>query len=764
VKAQAENDRTRVFLSYAREDLDFLLWLSSALEGKGCLADFDLSVQDPDNVTAGISAEDAWRPRVEEMITSAEVIVFVVSPDSIKSKDCDYEIAFAQRMGKRLIPILCRPINFQQAPPRISALNVKITFIQGNASQIADSLRELTAAIHLDVKWFRTAARLDSIAARWDAAGRAEDRLLRGAELLEAEAWAALRPASAPHSGAILSDFLAVSREESQARERASYRTRVTRSVTLLYLGSALILLPAGLVVLALIKVAAALGHSGFPSHEETLLRSLYLTEVLLYILVVRRRYRISRYGYFRLDGRPCNAGNYAIRWLLIPAGLVMTPLTRCFTDARLTWVDQRTKTELVAIKRDGSRRYAAAAGQPLMRADLARAPNEATTPTGPDQSAQHSGGAAATRRGLTGRRPIAFTSIVLVLAAVATGTGLWLSSSSPSPSAASPPPSGPLKVNTCARTASGSSAPVHIGSIATGAAENDFVDVAFSPDCRVVAAGGNGIVREWDMVTGHRINTLPAVPGGAALIDAFTPNGKAIAVAGGNGYTTLWNAATGRLEARFPSDPFGATYCLVISPDSAEIFTGGSTGVVGIWNVDTRKSVGKITTGDAIGAMALSPNGRLLAVAEYDGIIRVYDTASHAQVATLPGNGTHIWSMAFSPGGSTLVAGGNALEWWDVATDKLIADENNPGGPVTDVAFSPDGTILAAGGYELVGLWDAHTRRLVITLGLGADGTSGSSSYPNGMSFNRYGAILAFGFGGTLQFWNVADVSGPAQ
>ena len=265
-------------------------------------------------------------------------------------------------------------------------------------------------------------------------------------------------------------------------------------------------------------------------------------------------------------------------------------------------------------------------------------------------------------------------------------------------------------------------------------------------------------------MVTGHRITTLPAAPGNAADIDAFTPNGKALAVAGGNGNTTLWNAATGRLEARFPSDPSGGTYCLVISPDSAEIFTGGSTGVVGIWGVNTRQSVGTVTTGAAIGAMALSPNGKLLAVAGYDGIIRIYDTASHAQVATLHGDEGHIWSMAFSPDGSTLAAGSNVLQWWDVAADKLIADEDSPGGDVTDVAFSPDGTILTAGGYEIVGLWDARTRQLVATLSLGADGTSASAAYPNGMSFSRSGAVLAIGYGGTLQFWNVVDISGSAQ
>jgi hypothetical protein len=40
--------------------------------------------------------------------------------------------------------------------------------------------------------------------------------------------------------------------------------------------------------------------------------------------------------------------------------GLVMTPAARSFRQSRLTWVDRVTKTELVMIKRDGSRLYGA--------------------------------------------------------------------------------------------------------------------------------------------------------------------------------------------------------------------------------------------------------------------------------------------------------------------------------------------------------------------------------------------------------------------
>jgi WD40 repeat protein len=378
-----------------------------------------------------------------------------------------------------------------------------------------------------------------------------------------------------------------------------------------------------------------------------------------------------------------------------------------------------------------------------------------------------------------------------VVLAAVGTGAGLWLSASPPSPSATPPRPStspatsspstlspatsappvhssapsaaGSLTVNTCARdTATSGSSPTKIGSITTGSPVNDFVDVAFSPDCQIVAAGGNGVVQIRNMVTGSRVATLSAAPGSDVCIDAFTPNGKDLAVAGADGNTTLWNAATGHLEARFPSDPSGGTWLLAVSPDSSQVYTGGSTGVVGVWGVATHQSTGTINTGTAVGAMALSPDGKLLAVGGYDGVIRVYDTASRTQDMALPGNEGHIWSMAFSPDGSTLAAGSNVVQWWGVATGKLIVQRASPGGSVTDVAFNPAGTVLAAGGYEMAGLWNVGTHQLITTVNLGttAAGASANASYPNGIAFSRYGAILAVGWYGTLEFWNVAGVT----
>ncbi len=220
--ATSDAPKLRVFLSYSRKDREFTTWLADALIARGYLADYDQSSHDKANVETGISAEDEWWQRVQEMVAAADVTVFVVSPDSAASKVCDEEIAYARGLGKRVIPVLRRMIDFAAAPPRLSALNMKISFVDDARREAA--LEELAAALDRDVAWLREQTRLTLAAADWEKSERREDELLRGAEISEAEAWSARRPASAPEVSETVLAFLAESRKaqgEREARERA---------------------------------------------------------------------------------------------------------------------------------------------------------------------------------------------------------------------------------------------------------------------------------------------------------------------------------------------------------------------------------------------------------------------------------------------------------------------------------------------------------------------------------------------------------------
>ena len=160
------------------------------------------------------------------------------------------------------------------------------------------------------------------------------------------------------HRG-LASNRLKALTEDSRVIERPAYSVRVTRPIALFCGWFFLLFAPLEFATYAFILIMHA---QDIPGLVNVLTLVFPILLILSYVLLTRRRYRFSRYGYYKINGEPCDARCYVMRWLLIPAGVILTPLTRSFRQSRLTWVDQITKTELVTIKRDGSRRYAAQA------------------------------------------------------------------------------------------------------------------------------------------------------------------------------------------------------------------------------------------------------------------------------------------------------------------------------------------------------------------------------------------------------------------
>ena len=159
------------------------------------------------------------------------------------------------------------------------------------------------------------------------------------------------------------------------------------------------------------------------------------------------------------------------------------------------------------------------------------------------------------------------------------------------------------------------------------------------------------------------------------------------------------------------------------------------------------RLGKGRIGLGDR--AVAVSPDGRRLAVASGTGIW-LYDAALPGPpLQRLPAEEVH--SLAFSPDGTLLAAGGpegGSVELWHVDTGQRIADIGPGSGCV---AFTPDGATLAFGSPGgAVTLWDAAT-------GTHAGTLQGHSGLVHSLAFSADGATLASGAADhSVKLWDV--------
>jgi WD40 repeat protein len=277
----------------------------------------------------------------------------------------------------------------------------------------------------------------------------------------------------------------------------------------------------------------------------------------------------------------------------------------------------------------------------------------------------------------------------------------------------------------------------------------------------------------------------------GASFI-AFLPDGKSVLSAGEDATVRIWDVATGKETRRFGTGgPVntgqgvfqfrGAALAVLeggevgprtiaLSGDGKLLALGESNISVRLYDVATGKEVRQVTVKDtAHSAVALTRDGKTLALQAHDGKYRLYDTATGKEFKVFgdaldPNNPINPIALALAPHGKTLATvrmnamGKSELAIWDTTEGKVLSRISGKDQALdfSGLEYSPDGKWLA---------WISRDQRIVL-----AEPTTGKEVHRLRFGFfaRSFGGFTftpdsktVIGWeqpGGRLHFWETAD------
>ena len=243
-----------------------------------------------------------------------------------------------------------------------------------------------------------------------------------------------------------------------------------------------------------------------------------------------------------------------------------------------------------------------------------------------------------------------------------------------------------------------------------------------------ITACAKDPVVRVWDTETGELLRSFrasginsaqPLANGQPTYGLALSHDGRLLAVTGGRdgkGEVTVWDLSTGQQVVTLHGHT-KLVWNAAFSPDGRHLATAGNDGVLKVWDAKTGEELRSWPLGNFVNDVAFSPDGKRLAAVNYNGTLHIWEANAWEKLLTEPHPGQPCYKIAFSPDGQRLAA---ALEQgtvavWDAATGKehLAIRGHATNSRVTVVAFSPDGKLLASAASDrTIKVWETTTWR----------------------------------------------------
>jgi WD40 repeat protein len=259
------------------------------------------------------------------------------------------------------------------------------------------------------------------------------------------------------------------------------------------------------------------------------------------------------------------------------------------------------------------------------------------------------------------------------------------------------------------------------------------YAAAANSPDGKMIAAsvraatGRQYVLQLCDLKFGTTLGQLNVVReigtyGKRIEYIGFSKDGSTIASADTGNTVCIWEKSSGRqvgsLTTPAPIAAQGTNRAIALSADGRTIAVGMMDQTIGLWKLaDSSKPMILRGHQQQISALVFSPDGESLASAGRDRTIHVWDVSRGQERQRLEGHHRWVEALSYSPDGRRLYSGGQdcIVRVWDLDSGKQIGPIGSPDDWILAMAMSGDRKYLATGEPDgWIGLWEADTGNLL--------------------------------------------------
>jgi len=241
---------------------------------------------------------------------------------------------------------------------------------------------------------------------------------------------------------------------------------------------------------------------------------------------------------------------------------------------------------------------------------------------------------------------------------------------------------------------------------------------LAASPWAPLLAVAGQKQVLLYNTTNLDLIGILPFTDGQPSEV-RFSRSGKLLLAAGGHGAKSgkviLWNVESGE-RITIIGGEYDTVLTTDISPDQSRVAIGGTDRLVKIYSTKTGELEHKIKKHtDWVTALAFSPNGEMLATADRNGGITVWDADNAQELFTTVGHKGAVTALSWRSDSRLLASSSEdgTAKLWENTEGKQAKTWNAHTGGALGIAYSHDGQFVTCGRDGSVVTWNADGSKL---------------------------------------------------